>query len=256
VKALYRHDIQEMWDRSVAPNVWRMVQENLRRYRRAAGAARLRILDVGCAQATLALLLAEDGHEVTALDIRPQFLDYARSRHEKGVVSFVAANVMEYETGVRFDLIFANQIAEHVVYPERLLARLAGWLAPGGRLVVTTPNGAYLKSSLPRLADLGDRTALEDRQFFADGDGHFFAFRADELRSLMAGAGLTRVRVFPFDTPWITGHLGVRHVQFLFPAVLLRAFEWATLRLPNLGGRLAFQLWAEGGDAGSQRCSR
>lgn len=246
VAALYHHDMQEMWDRTLVPNVWLMYQEELRRYRQAAGKASLRILDVGCAQATLALLLAEDGHEVTALDIRPHFLEYAKSRYERGAITFVSANVMDYEAAARFDVIFANQVVEHLVYPERLLERLAGWLAPGGRLVVTTPNGSYIKSALPRLTELGDRAALESRQFFADGDGHFFAYRDEDLRLLMVGAGLERVRVFPFDTPWITGHMGIRHFQPLLPVVLLRVCERATLGLPWLGMRLAFQLWAEG----------
>lgn len=246
VVALHRHDVQEVWDPTLAPNVWRMYQEDLRRYLAAAGRTPCRILDVGCAQATLALLLAEAGHEVTALDIRPHFLDYARSRYEKGRIAFVAANVMEYATESRFDLIFANQVIEHLVYPERLLERLVGWLAPGGRLVVTTPNGAYVKSRLPTLAELGDRKALESRQFFGDGDGHFFAYHGTELRRLFAQAGLAEVRVEPFDSPWLTGHMKFRFVQGRFPVSVLRALEAATVKFPGLGSRLAFQLWAEG----------
>lgn len=246
VVALHRHDLQEMWDPSLAPNVWRMYQEGLRRYRRAAGPPGRRILDVGCAQGTLALLLAEDGHRVTALDIRPRFLEYARTRYEKGDITFVVANVMDYDTAARFDVIFANQVLEHLVYPARLLSRLAGWLVPGGRLVVTTPNGAYVKSSLPRLSELGDPAALEARQFFADGDGHFFAYRDDEFRDVLAAAGLGRVRVVPYDTPWITGHMGVRWIQPVLPAPVRRGLERATLALPGVGRRLAYQLWGDG----------
>jgi len=93
-----------------------------------AGQGRLEILDVGCAQGTLALLLAERGHEVWAMDIRQQFLDYAASRHEKGDVHFICANAMEVELYKRFDLIFANQIIEHLVYPLEFTRRLATFL--------------------------------------------------------------------------------------------------------------------------------
>ena len=67
VFALYRHDMQEIWDRSIAPQIWNQYHNQLDLYRRISnGRGRLDILDVGCAQGTLALLLAEDGHNVCA----------------------------------------------------------------------------------------------------------------------------------------------------------------------------------------------
>jgi len=80
VKALYRHDMEEIWDRRIAPQIWTSYHNQLDMYLAIAGNKPLSILDVGCAQGTLALLLAERGHRVTALDLRPQFLTYAQSR--------------------------------------------------------------------------------------------------------------------------------------------------------------------------------
>ena len=129
VQALYRHDMTEMWDRSIAPNIWNQYHNQLRIYCALADERKpLDVLDVGCAQGTLALLLGERGHNVCAMDIRQQFLDYAASRHEHGNVRFVCGNVMEASPGGRFDLIYANQIVEHLVYPAELVARLAKWL--------------------------------------------------------------------------------------------------------------------------------
>src|SRR6187397_3065764 len=89
VQALYRHDVQEMWDRSIAPQIWNQYQNQLSIYCGLAdGSGPLDVLDVGCAQGTLALLLAERGHRVCAMDIRQQFLDYAASRHESGAIRF------------------------------------------------------------------------------------------------------------------------------------------------------------------------
>src|ERR1051326_7516168 len=95
VKALYQHDVREMWDRSVQPHIWNQYHNQLRIYLSFAEALRrpVRVLDIGCAQATLALLLAERGHHVVSVDIRQQFLDYAKSRHSHGKIAFVAANV-------------------------------------------------------------------------------------------------------------------------------------------------------------------
>ena len=115
------------------------------------------------------------------MDIRQQFLDYAASRHETGEIRFVCGNAMETDPGERFDLVFANQIIEHLVYPLKLVGRLASWLKPGGRLVVTTPNGEYFRNSLPHFSEIGDPAQYEAAQFSADADGHFFAYTAQEL---------------------------------------------------------------------------
>ena len=246
VKALYAHDMQEMWDPSIAPHVYNMYHDELARYLRLAGLRPLRILDVGCAQGTLALLLAEAGHQVVAVDLRPEFLDYARTRHEKGDVRFVSGNALELDLPGPFDLVFANQILEHLVHPVELVRGLVRLLAPGGRIVVTTPNERYFKSRLPSFRELGDPARYEDRQFFPDGDGHFFAYTAEELRDVFRQAGLADVFVFPYDTPWITGHVKIRHLHGRIPVPVLRALDRATLAVPGLRTALGFQLMAQG----------
>lgn len=247
VQALYRHDMQEIWDPSLAPQIWNQYHNQIDIYRNLCnGRGRLDILDVGCAQGTLALLLAEDGHNVCAMDIRQQFLDYAVSRHEKGEVRFVCANAMEGDIAGRYDLIFANQIIEHLVYPLELVQRLAAQLKPGGRLVMTTPNGDYLKNNLPSFKELGDPAQHAHRQFTADGDGHFFAYRADELEEIFSKAGLRNIRVSHFETPWISGHMKLRYLHPWMPVAVLRALDGATLSLPGMGKRLAHQLLVMG----------
>lgn len=246
VQALYRHDRQEIWDRSIAPQIWNQYHNQLDLYLGIAGDRPKRILDVGCAQGTLALMLAERGHRVTAVDIRPQFLDYARSRYSHGEVQFLAANVLEDEIDGEYDLVFANQIIEHLVYPTLLLRRLMQRLVPGGRLVTTTPNGAYLKNPLPSYTALGDPREWEHRQFTADGDGHFFAYRAEELQQLFAGAGFQQVVTRYFETPFINGHLKLRYFHRYTPVAVWRLLDRLALALPGIGRLSAHQLLATG----------
>src|SRR5262249_37547594 len=146
-------DVQEIWDNSLNRHIWNQYQNQLRIYLKLAGLPKLtgakKILDVGCAQGTLALLLAERGHEVVAMDLRPHFLEYAQSRYTHGQIRFVAGNALELELDEQFDLVFANQIIEHLVHPERLVGSLKKVLKEGGKLVVTTPNWSYLRNNLP-----------------------------------------------------------------------------------------------------------
>ncbi|MDM8541593.1 hypothetical protein QUF90_10955 [Desulfococcaceae bacterium HSG9] len=63
VKALYNHDMQEIWNPKIAQHMRNQYHNQLELYFSFAGKNRkLKILDIGCAQGTLALLLAEKGH--------------------------------------------------------------------------------------------------------------------------------------------------------------------------------------------------
>ncbi len=247
VRAVYQHDMQEIWDPTIARHVWNQYHNQLDLYLGLVeGREKLDILDVGCAQGTLALMLAERGHEVWAMDIRQQFLDYAAARHERGLVHFICGNAMEVELDQRFDLIFANQIVEHLVYPLEFTQRLASWLKPDGRLVMTTPNGEYIKNSLPSYSELGDVKQYAERQFTADGDGHFFAYYGAELKRIFEQAGLRNVSTLCFETPFISGHLKVRYVHSILPQPILKQLDKVTLLVPRVGWRLAHQMMVMG----------
>lgn len=247
VKALHRHDMQEIWDPRIAPQIWNQYHNQLDIYLGIAeGAGALDILDVGCAQGTLALLLAERGHRVWAMDIRQQFLDYAASRYERGEIHFICGNAMEAEPGHHFDLIFANQVVEHLVTPFEFVKRLAGWLKPHGRLVLTTPNAVYVKNSLPTFTELGDSSQYEHLQFSADGDGHFFAYLDHELADIMRAAGLSDIRTAYFETPWVSGHMKIRYLHSFVPSAILRLADRMMLRIPALAKRFSHQLLIEG----------
>ena len=247
VKTVYNHDMQEIWDPTIARHIWNMYHNQLDLYcSLIKEGQKLKILDVGCAQATLALILAEKGHKVWAMDIRQQFLDYAASRYEKGEIEFICGNAMEVNLDMKFDLIFANQIIEHLVYPIELVRRLKSLLNPGGRLVMTTPNAEYIKSDLPGFTQLGDVRQYEHRQFSADGDEHFFAYSMEELRDVFEKAGFERIIVRSFDSPWITGHMKVRYLHILLPPQVLRLLDRFALSMSGLREKISYQLMVIG----------
>ncbi|MCZ6675184.1 MAG: methyltransferase domain-containing protein [Verrucomicrobia bacterium] len=245
--ALYTHDMREIWDDAIAIQIWNQYHNQLEQYKTFAPSDKvLDILDVGCAQATLALQLAEVGHRVMAIDLRQEFLDYATSRYEKGKIDFVQGNVLELKLGGKFDLVYANQIVEHLVYPTEMVAVLKKLLKPGGRLVVTTPNWHYLMNSLPSFIELGDPKNWEHRQFTADGDGHFFAYKGTELRQIFIQAGIAQVETTYFESPWISGHMKLRYLHGILPGGALRNLDRLLLCLPVLGKRFSHQLLVTG----------
>jgi 2-polyprenyl-3-methyl-5-hydroxy-6-metoxy-1,4-benzoquinol methylase len=246
LRALYGHDMREIWDRTLAPQIWNQYHNQLDYYFAEAGDSSLDILDVGCAQGTLALLLAERGHRVTAVDLRPDFLSYAQSRHTHGEIRFLQGNALSDDLPGSYDLIFANQLIEHLVYPAALLSRLRRNLRSGGKLVVTTPNWDYLRNGLPSFSELGNPRQWEHLQFTADGDGHFYAYRADELNSIFRQAGFEDPLIRFFESPMISGHMKVRHVHGFVPAAWLRALDRAVVAIPWIARKLSHQLMVTG----------
>ena len=250
VKALYNHDIQEIWDPTICRNVWNQYHNQLDTYlslvNTLSQGKRLSILDVGCAQATLAILLVERGHRVHAVDIRPQFLEYAKTRYTHGDIHFVCGNIFDLSFDEDFDIVIANQIVEHLVYPQRLFEHLRDYIAAKGHLIVTTPNHEYLVSTLPSFGELGDLSVHESKQFTADADGHFFAYRASELLEIMKAAGFENTQATFFESPFVSGHMRVRYLHRFTPVKLLRLLDTLLLRTLGIGRKLAHQLMVVG----------
>ncbi len=240
VVEIWRNDMREMWDPTIERHVFHQYHNQLDVYLRLVERYKAHsVLDVGCAQGTLALLLAERGHEVTALDIRQHFLDYARTRYERGEVRFTAANIFDAPQLGEFDLVFGNQIIEHLVYPADFLRVLASYAKPGGIVAVSTPNHDYFVSDLPSYTELGDARDHEHRQFSASGGDHFFAYTEEELRTAARSAGLEVLEMTYFETPAISGHFRVRHLHWM-PLSLLRIADRIALKLAPR--KLAHQL--------------
>jgi len=236
--------MREIWDRSIAPQVWLQYHNQLNLYQSLIPDNKSpRILDVGCAQATLALKLAEAGYEVVALDLRAGFLQYAESRYTHGDIRFVCGNAFEDSMSLgAFDIVFANQIFEHVFDPVPKIEILAKYLKADGALIITTPNGEYFVNKLPSLLEFEQLDVSQFEEFTADGDGHVFAYTAEELEKVCFSAGLVPGKTIFFESPFISGHFKVRYLQRILPESLTRWIDRIILKLPWVGKKCAHQM--------------
>src|SRR5688572_12113614 len=97
-------------------------------------------LDVGCGAGLLAEPLARLGAQVTAIDAASELIEVARehSKRQGLDVDYRAAAVEDIEG--QFDLVISLEVIEHVADPQAFVQALARRLAPGGLMILSTPN--------------------------------------------------------------------------------------------------------------------
>lgn len=143
-------------------------------------------LDVGCGAGLLAEPLKRLGAAVTAIDAAPENIAVARDHaHTSGLVIDYRAGGVEAVAGETFDLVTCLEVIEHVADPASFVAGLAGALAEGGLLILSTPN----RTPLSRVAMI---TLAEGTGRIPKGTHDWDKFLTpEELTELLDKAGLT-----------------------------------------------------------------
>src|SRR5262249_36225493 len=105
--------------------------------------------DVGCGEGYGAALLAEQAQRVLAVD-RPEAIRVAAGHYRHPALEFRALDVTRLATLTeQFELVVSFQVIEHLPDPSGFFATLAACCAPGGRVIVTTPNRLMSVSENP-----------------------------------------------------------------------------------------------------------
>ena len=141
-------------------------------------------LDVGCGAGLLAEPLARLGARLTGLDASPELVAVAREHARSGglEIDYRAGELGDLDE--QFDLITCMEVIEHVADPAAFIEALAKRLAPGGLLVISTPNATGWSKLL--MITVGEGTGRIPR-----GTHDFDKFISPErMKVLLAGAGL------------------------------------------------------------------
>jgi 2-polyprenyl-6-hydroxyphenyl methylase/3-demethylubiquinone-9 3-methyltransferase len=142
-------------------------------------------LDVGCGAGLLCEPLARLGADMTGVDAAAENVE-AAALHCEGSgldIRYMAGELSTLGLG-QFDLVTSMEVIEHVADKAAFVASLADRLAPGGLMVLSTPN----RTPQSHLLLIG---AAEAVGMVPRGTHHWDDFvTPEELRELLAEAGL------------------------------------------------------------------
>ncbi len=143
-----------------------------------------RALDLGCGEGAFTEELQRAGARAVGVEVAQAAVRRARERHGSLEFELVAIDgPLPFADG-SFDLVWASEVIEHVADTARWLSELRRVLAPGGRLLLTTPSHGRVRLAL---------TGIE-RYSEPLGD-HLHLYTARSLRELLQEFGFGAVEV-------------------------------------------------------------
>jgi SAM-dependent methyltransferase len=178
-----REYYEELWLRLPAelePPEWKLRSALLQRELRAGD----RVLDVGCGAGAFSALAAASGASTTGVDVAEAALERGRLAYpglDFRRVPFDGPLPLEDSS---FDLVWASEVIEHVADTAPWLSELRRVLAPGGRLLITTPSHGRLRLVMHGI----------ERYSEPLGD-HLHLYTARSLRELLQELDLNEVSV-------------------------------------------------------------
>lgn len=142
------------------------------------------VLDIGCGIGEVIDVFNDNEWDCHAIEFNPGALNWLRQKE----INVTDVHFNEYNTKLKFDVIMAWGVVEHVLDPLNFLKKVHKLLKPGGIFVSEVPHGNSL------LVDYS-RVSGKDPERILMGEQHIVLYSVDAYRDLHRKAGLEQVHL-------------------------------------------------------------
>jgi SAM-dependent methyltransferase len=102
----------------------------------------VRILELGCGNGrNVSLPVAEQGFDVTGVDVHEPSIAAAKARNSLPHARFVRGDFAAFKTDQRYEVVILSDVLEHVANPKYMLEVALMHLAEHGIILISIPNG-------------------------------------------------------------------------------------------------------------------
>ncbi len=106
------------------------------------------VLDVGCSQGIVPILLGKKGFNVTGIDVDDKAIKDAQKYLDKELkttkenITFIQADFLKLDlSNEKYDSVIFSELLEHLLEPEEFVAMAYKLLSDNGKIIVTVPFG-------------------------------------------------------------------------------------------------------------------
>lgn len=145
-----------------------------------------RVLELGGATGESASLIAPKCSKYVIVEGSPVNCDIIKKRLP--TVDVIEGYWEEFEPSAKFSDIILFETLEHYSEPVSLLARCRGWLSPGGRILVSVPNGNSLHRQVA--VRMGMQSTAIEVNANDVSQGHLRNYSRETLEQDILSAGL------------------------------------------------------------------
>ena len=201
----------------------------------AQGGKGEKILDIGCGSGHLLYQFRESFRNLVGLEYSPHRLEQARVNLEEWPFTPICGNAEDLSSidSNSIDQIISADTIEHIPDVYKAVQEMYRVLRPSGRLVINTPNIAFIKKRVLLLAGRFPSTSqpnegISDDNLFDGGHLHYFTFRS--LRLVLEKLG------FKIEKECGYGPLGM--IQNIRPQLLSGGVQVVARKYASAGVRL------------------
>jgi len=173
-----------------------------------------KILELGCGEGLLSQIVQQKtGADVFGVDISTSGIDLAKKRGIKASVTDLNDKLPFPKN--YFDLIFSDQVLEHVYNTDFLLSETYRILKPGGIMIIITPNLSFWLNRIlflfgvyPMFLEAGEHSKTYGTMFLKkymqedQAMGHIHVFNKPALEDIVLAHKFTLIRVFGSPLSW------------------------------------------------------